>query len=113
MIQWRSQWPAALREAVGLAYREAGGRGADERGRLEAAVEAFLDAGGVAAVPRETVEDIIRDLSRDRADWLLELAEAWALRQHRRPQDGRLRWRRPFRWDNTEPQAPGDRVRSG
>ncbi|WP_338661804.1 hypothetical protein VQH23_16405 [Pararoseomonas sp. SCSIO 73927] len=94
MIRWRSRWSTALREAVGVAYREAGGRGADENGRMNAGVEAFLDAGGVAAVPRVTVEAIIRDLSHNRLDWLLGPAEEWALRQHRRPQDGRLRWRR-------------------
>ena len=105
MSRWLSRWSTALREAVGLAYREAGGRGADENGRLKAGVEAFLDAGGVAAVPRETVEAIIRDLSRHRSDWLLEPAERWALRQHRRYHDGRLRWRRRFRWVDTDPRA--------
>ncbi|MCR0980596.1 hypothetical protein [Roseomonas populi] len=102
MIRWPSRWSAALCEAVGLAYREAGGRGADEAGRIQAGVEAFLDTGGVAAVPRETVELIIRDLSQDRLDWLLKPAEEWALRQHRRPQDGRHRWRRRLRWQNTD-----------
>ena len=105
MIRWPSRWSTALREAVGLAYREAGGGGADEYGRISAGVEAFLDAGGVAAVPRETVEAIIRDLSRDRSDWLLEPAERWALRQHRRYHDGRLRWRRRLAWQDTDPQA--------
>jgi hypothetical protein len=76
-----------------LGYREAGGRGADEFGRIDAGVEAFLDAGGVAAVPRETVEAIIRDLSRKRSDWLLGPAEEWALRRHRRYQGRRLLWR--------------------
>ena len=99
MSRWPSRWSTALREAVGLAYREAGGRGADEDGRLAAGVEAFLDAGGVAVAPRETVEAIIRDLSRHRREWLLEPAEAWALRHHRRYHDGRLRWRCRFRWE--------------
>ena len=113
MIRWPALWSTALREAVGLAYREAGGRGADEDGRLKAGVEAFLDAGGVAAVPRETVEAIILDLSRHRSDWLLEPAERWALRQHRRYHDSRLRWRRPLRWENTDPRALAGRVESG
>ncbi|SHK17836.1 hypothetical protein SAMN02745194_04359 [Roseomonas rosea] len=103
-----SRWSTALREAVGLAYREAGGRGADEDGRLAAGVEAFLDAGGVAVVPREAVEVIIWDLSRDRLDWLLDPAEAWALRHHRRYHDGRLRWRRRFRWENTGPRVEAE-----
>ncbi|MBP0493762.1 hypothetical protein [Roseomonas indoligenes] len=107
MIRWPSRSSAALREAVGRAYREAGGRGADENGRLSAGVEAFLDAGGVAAVPREAVEAIIWDLSRDRLDWLLEPAEQWALRRHRRPLDCRLRWRRRFRWRGTDLRTTG------
>ncbi|MFC0384304.1 hypothetical protein [Muricoccus vinaceus] len=72
-----SAWPVHELRAVGGAYREAGGRGLDGAACLDAAVAAYLAAGGGQHGAERAVRDMIASLSREQGDWLWGPAQAW------------------------------------